>query len=120
MRLNPRSPGVSWSSLAFIHAAIGNRERAAELLEEVRAANPEILPAQAFLAYYYQVVGNHAEAARIVEEIRAVNPDLTPEMTIHRLAPLADPDDLSVKLWQAGLRRPVELKVVIGPSENAA
>jgi adenylate cyclase len=104
MRLNPRSPSVAWSGLAFIHAAVGNRERAAELLEQVRAANPEILPALAYLAYHHQDLGNHAEAARIVAEIHAVNPDLSAEMTLRWLAPLVDPDDLVATLRLAGLR----------------
>jgi adenylate cyclase len=104
LRLNPRSPSASWASLAFIHAALGRRENAVDLLEQVRAANPEILPGQAYLAYHYEDIGNHAEAARIVKEIYAVNPDLTPEMTIHWLAPLADPDEIMERLRSAGLR----------------
>ncbi|MEN8161227.1 MAG: adenylate/guanylate cyclase domain-containing protein, partial [Myxococcota bacterium] len=28
MRLNPRSPSITWSSLAFVHAAVGDRQRA--------------------------------------------------------------------------------------------
>jgi adenylate cyclase len=104
MRLNPRSPTVSWASLAFIHAALGDREGAAELLERVRAANPEILPAMAFLAYHYEDIGDHAEASRCAEEILAVNPDLTAEMTLHWLSPLADPEDVVEDLRRAGLR----------------
>jgi adenylate cyclase len=103
LRLNPRSPSISWASLAFIHAAVGNRKRAAELLEQVREANPDVLPALAFLAYYYQDVGRHGEAARIVDELHAVNPDLTAEMTLHWLRPLAPTDDLLSGLRRAGL-----------------
>jgi len=104
MRLNPRSPSVTWSSLAYIHAAMGNRARAAELLEQVRAANPEILPGLAFLAFYYEDLGKHAKAVRIVEQILAVNPDFTPEMALHWLAPLANPDVIVARLRRAGLR----------------
>lgn len=104
MRLNPRSPSASWAGLAFIHAAVGSRARAVELIEQVRAANPDILPAQAFLAYHYQRIGNHAEAVRIVQEIRAISPDLTAEMTLQWLRPLADPQDVVTRLREAGLR----------------
>ncbi len=104
MRLNPRSPSASWAGLAFIHAAVGSRARAVELIEQVRAANPDILPAQAFLAYHYQRIGNHAEAVRIVQEIRAISPDLTAEMTLQWLRPLADSQDVVTRLREAGLR----------------
>ncbi|MEN8160175.1 MAG: hypothetical protein ABFS41_08905, partial [Myxococcota bacterium] len=103
MRLNPRSPSITWSSLAFVHAAVGDRQRAAELLERVRSANPEILLAVAYLAFYRERQGNHAEAARLVTELQAVNPDLTAEMTLHWLGPLEDPDHMVAMLRRAGL-----------------
>jgi adenylate cyclase len=103
MRLNPRSPSITWSSLAFVHAAVGDRQRAAELLEQVRSANPEILLALAYLAFYRESQGNHTEAERLVAEMLAVNADLSAEMTLHWLGPLEDPALIVATLRRAGL-----------------
>jgi cytochrome c-type biogenesis protein CcmH/NrfG len=82
---------------------VGDRQRAAELLEQVRSANPEILLALAYLAFYRESQGNHTEAERLVAEMLAVNADLSAEMTLHWLGPLEDPALIVATLRRAGL-----------------
>ena len=60
-----------------VNFGAGNREKGVELMEQVRAENPDFLIGRIFLAAYYETEGRHAEARTLVREIRQVVPDLT-------------------------------------------
>jgi adenylate cyclase len=81
LRLNPRLSPQQGSGLltaiAYANLAVGRREEAMKLLEEIRTANRDNLIVRAVLAREYERAGRHAEASATVREILGVNPALT-------------------------------------------
>ncbi len=67
-----------------LHA--GNRERAIDLFEEVRASNPDLVLRRLSLAAAYEQDGRHEEAQTLVREMRAVQPRLSVEEVVARPA----------------------------------
>jgi adenylate cyclase len=78
-RLNPRAPSGYSTIVPYVNLAAGRKEKALELFEGVRAANPELINVRIPLAALYESDGRHAEALAIVQEILRVNPNMTAE-----------------------------------------
>jgi adenylate cyclase len=82
LRLNPRGSTALLSITAFLNYVAGRREEAVEMWEQVRKANPELIPSQIALAAYYEREGQHDRASTVVEEILRVRPNLTVQEAI--------------------------------------
>ncbi|MCH6563964.1 MAG: tetratricopeptide repeat protein, partial [Myxococcales bacterium] len=78
-RLNPRTTSAVWAVVAYVNFAAGRTEKAVELWEQVRAANPDMILARIPLAALYESEGRHEEARALAQEILRVNRDLTAE-----------------------------------------
>jgi len=104
MRLNPTAPSGISGFVAYANFAAGRTEKAVELWEQVRAANPEMILARIPLAALYESEGRHEEARALGQEILRVNPDLTAESATElALAWGFDRDDVIDNLRSAGL-----------------
>ncbi len=77
LRINPKAPSAAWGMVAYVNFSAGRTEKAVELWEQVRAANPDMILARIPLAAIYESEGRHEEARAVVQEILRVNPDLT-------------------------------------------
>jgi tetratricopeptide (TPR) repeat protein len=106
MRLNPRGTPLVWVLAGFVNQAAGRTEKAVELFERVRVANPDMIGARILLAVIYEAEGRHDEAHAVTREILRVNPQLTAQAAI-QLMPLLDPDsahEFADNLRKAGLK----------------
>jgi TolB-like protein/class 3 adenylate cyclase/cytochrome c-type biogenesis protein CcmH/NrfG len=83
LRLNPRATSGYMVVVAAVNLAAGQRQAAMELLERLRASNPELINARISLAALYEQDGRHDEARAVVEEILAVNADLTADTAVN-------------------------------------
>jgi adenylate cyclase len=83
LRLNPRAASGYMVVVAAVNLAAGQRQEAMELLERLRASNPELINARIPLAAIYEQDGRHDEAQAVVEEILEVNADLTADTAIN-------------------------------------
>ncbi len=88
--------------MAYVNFAAGRTEKAVELWEQVRAANPDMILARIPLAILYESEGRHEEARVLAREILRVNPDLTAESATE-LALGFDRDETIDNLRSAGL-----------------
>jgi adenylate cyclase len=79
LRINPRSPTGLLMFVAYVNFGAGRRREAVELLEQVRAANPDDIVSRVGLAVVYEQEGRHEDASAAVREILLVTPDLTVE-----------------------------------------
>jgi TolB-like protein/DNA-binding winged helix-turn-helix (wHTH) protein/Flp pilus assembly protein TadD len=90
LRLNPRHPDLYWLMAGLLQAEAGRRELGLQLLERVRAANPEMVPPRLALIFLYDRPEDRARAAALGREILAVNPALGAERAL-RIFPFARP-----------------------------
>jgi tetratricopeptide (TPR) repeat protein len=79
VRNNPRAPEVApmRAVIALAQYRLGQTEKAVELWESARAANPDLVTCRIPLIEHYESIGEHVEASEIVGEVLAVNPDMT-------------------------------------------
>jgi adenylate cyclase len=103
LRLNPKAPSGAWVMAAWVNLQVGRKEKAVELCEQLRAANPDMILARIPLAAHYESEGQHEEARAVVDEILRVNPDFTVEDAI-RLSRLPDSEAWAGDLRKAGLK----------------
>jgi TolB-like protein len=88
-----------------VNLAAGRTDKAVEILERERVANPDTINARIPLAAIYEGKGRHDEAREVVEEILTVNPHLT-TATMIPLAPFFTADkarEFKENLRKAGL-----------------
>ncbi len=103
LRHNPRGPVLTTMMLGFVNYGTGNRDRAVELLEKARRANPDIVISRIVLAAHYESEGRHTEARALVREILAVVPDLTADQAAEITSPFASVVEVREPLRRAGL-----------------
>ncbi len=82
LRINPRGSTPLLTAVAYVNLGAGRRREAVELLEQVRAANPDKIISRVGLAAVYEQEGRHEDASAAVREILLVTPDLTVERAI--------------------------------------
>ena len=104
LRLNPKAQSGFRIDAAYAYFSAGDSEKALEVCEQVRAANPDMILARIPLAALYESEGRHKEARALAQEMLRVNPDLTAESAA-RLARVAgfDMDKAVTNLRSAGL-----------------
>jgi adenylate cyclase len=103
LRLNPRTWSPSLVIVGWVNFRAGRTERAIELWEGVRAANPDMIVARLPLAAIYESQGRHAEATELVQEILRVNPAFTVEAASDLFA-MQISEEIRANLRNAGLR----------------
>ncbi len=90
--------------MAYVNFGAGRTEKAVELWEQVRAANPDMILARIPLAALYESEGRHEEARALAQEILRVNRDLTAESATELALALGfDGDEAIDNLRRAGL-----------------
>ncbi len=90
--------------MAYVNFAAGRTEKAVELWEQARAANPDMILASIPLAALYGSEGRHEEARALAQEILRVNRDLTAESATELVLALGfDRDEAINNLRSAGL-----------------
>jgi adenylate cyclase len=103
LRLDPLAVSPAWVGLAYVNLRAGRTTEAIELLERVRASNPDMVLARIALAGQYEASDQHQEARSVVEEILRVSPDLTAELAAARAPPGFDRVAFRADLRKAGL-----------------
>lgn len=103
LRLNPRAATAWWLPVAYVNLAAGRSNEAVAMLERVRGANPELIPARIPLAALYESEGRHHEAGVVVAEILRVNPAFTAELAADSTVGRLFGPELPAILRRAGL-----------------
>jgi adenylate cyclase len=103
LRLNPKARSGTLYVAASVNFGAGRSERAVELWEQARAANPDMILARIPLAALYESEGRHEEARTLAQEILRVNPDLTANSATLLAGGGFDTDDAREHLRSAGL-----------------
>jgi len=80
LRLNPRAPAGELGAIGAAYFAAGRTDKAVELWERVRAANPDLLLSRVGLAVFYESQARHEDAQVLVQEILHVNSNLSAEL----------------------------------------
>jgi adenylate cyclase len=107
-RLDPRAADnpASSAALAGIYARAGQMDRAVDLWEAARAANPDLLSPRLFLIEYYANDGNAGKARELAAEVLRGHPDVTAELAsqfVTRFGRTGDSATLASSLRTAGL-----------------
>ena len=90
--------------MANVNFAAGRTEKAVEIWEQARSANPDLINARIPLAALYESEGRHEEAHALAQEILQVNRDLTAEAATELALTLGfDRDEAIKNLRSAGL-----------------
>ena len=106
LRLNPRAPSLYWMLLGYMYEAAGDGGRAAATWEQVRVANPDMIPPRLELLRYYDNEARGEQASTMAAEMLRINPALTADVALTLDRRHTDPADaarLRAQLGRAGI-----------------